>query len=134
MDGAFKRFRSPVEKCKSAKSSGPKRQENHKEVIPHVCLTCNQSGQLYQSPVSPTVHPPTPPPRLSLQCSPDLTDYLFGSHTLRSTSGIRCVPCQHLSEPPRRASCWSELNSEEAGAAPGGGEEPSMDRVELEWR
>lgn len=60
----------------------------------------------------------------------------FGSHTFRSTSGIRCVPCQHLSGPPRRP----ELNSEEAGGgaaaevAPGGGEEPSMDGVELERR
>lgn len=65
------------------------------------------------------INHPCPPlstlPPFSPQCSPDLTDQLFGSHTLRSTSGIRCVPCQHLSEPPRRASCWSELNSEEAG-------------------
>lgn len=109
MDGAFKRFRSPVEKCKSAKSSRLKRQKNHKEALPHVCLTCNQSGRLYQSPASPTVRHPLPSPLRS----PDLTDDLFGSHTLRSTCGIGCVPRHHPSEAPPRASCCSQLLSAE---------------------
>lgn len=55
----------------------------------------------------------------------------FGSHTFRSTSGIRCVPCQHLSGPPRRP----ELNSEEAG---GGRQQRLLQVVErsppwMEW-
>lgn len=117
--------------------------ENRKEVIPHACLTCNQSRWLHQSPKFPQTSI-----IVFLRCSPDLTtfgDYLWCNLILRSTSGTPDMPCQHLSESAalshwgggHASLSWMAKRQRAAAAGcSGGGKESSVDRVELKrsWR
>lgn len=98
MDGAFKRFRSPVKNYKSAKSwhFAETNRNTTRSFFMFVVAAINL-GDFINHPSVP--HRPSLSSFDAAQVSlGDFYLYLFCNLILRSTSGIPCIPCQHLSE------------------------------------
>lgn len=122
MDGAFKRFRSPVENYKSAKSwhfTETKRNTTWSFFM--FVMAAINLGDFINHPSVP--HRPSLSSFDAAQVSLILEIfylYLFCNLILRSTPGSPCIPCLHLSENGTRTagegvtSAWVELGRSKA--------------------